>query len=104
MEPEQGGVDRAAQALWTVSCASCHGRDGRGKGPGRPPGAQLPDFTSAEFQQQRSDQQLVDVIRAGKGMMPPFGKQVNAEGIAALIAHIRAFAPAQVVAPAAVTP
>jgi mono/diheme cytochrome c family protein len=95
MEPEQGGESRAAEALWTVSCAGCHGRDGKGQGPQRPPGAQPPDFTSAEFQQQRSDAQLVQVITAGKGMMPPFGKQVNPQGIAALIGHIRAFAPAQ---------
>ncbi|HEX4352255.1 MAG TPA: cytochrome c [Polyangiales bacterium] len=91
-EPEQGGVDRAADALFNVSCAGCHGRDGRGQGPGRPPGAQLPDFTSPQFQAQRSDAQLSQVIREGRGLMPPFAKQVNEQGQAALVARIRRFA------------
>jgi len=91
--PEAGGVDRAAAALWTVSCASCHGRDGRGLGEGRPPGAQMPDFTSAEYQKQRSDAELVTVIQQGRGMMPAFGKQMNEQGVRALIGHIRRFAP-----------
>lgn len=86
---EEGGTDRAAAALWNVSCASCHGRDGRGQGPGRPPGAQLPDFTSADFQKQRTDAQLVEVIRDGRGMMPGFGKQVNDQGLSALLQHVR---------------
>jgi len=93
-EPEQGGVERAADALYSVSCATCHGRDGRGQGVGRPPGAVLPDFTSIEFQKQRSDLELLDVIRAGRGLMPPFGKQVNEQGLAALVARIRRFAGA----------
>jgi mono/diheme cytochrome c family protein len=92
VEPEQGGVDRAADALYNVSCAGCHGRDGHGQGAGRPPGAQLPDFASPEFQSQRSDAQLLQVIREGRGLMPPFGKQVNEQGQAALVARIRRFA------------
>ncbi|HKU43321.1 MAG TPA: cytochrome c [Polyangiales bacterium] len=90
-EPEAGGVSRAAAALWNVSCASCHGRDGKGQGPGRPPGAQLPDFTSAEYQKQRSDQDLLSVIKDGKGMMPGFGKQLNEQGLSALLSHVRSF-------------
>jgi mono/diheme cytochrome c family protein len=92
VEAEQGGVDRAADALYTVSCAGCHGRDGRGQGASRPPGAQPPDFSSPEFQAQRSDAQLLQVIREGRGLMPPFGKQVNEQGQAALIARVRRFA------------
>ena len=91
-EPEQGGVERAADALYSISCASCHGADGRGQGAGRPPGAQLPDFTVATFQKQRSDAELLQVIRDGRGLMPPFGKQVNEQGQAALVAKIRRFA------------
>jgi mono/diheme cytochrome c family protein len=91
-EPEQGGVDRAADALYSVSCSSCHGRDGRGQGSGRPPGAVLPDFSSAEFQKQRTDAELLQVIRDGRGMMPAFGKQVNEQGQSALVSRIRRFA------------
>ena len=91
-EPEQGGVDRAADALYTVSCAGCHGRDGRGQGTQRPPGAQLPDFTAEAFQTQRKDPELAAVIRDGRGMMPGFAKQVNDQGIDALVAKVRRFA------------
>ena len=93
--PEEGGSGRAAEALFNVSCASCHGRDGRGQGPGRPPGAQVPDFTLPDYQAQRTDEQLGEVIRNGRGLMPPFGKQVNEQGIAALVAHIRRFGAAE---------
>jgi len=89
--PEEGGSDRAAAALYNISCAGCHGRDGHGQGAQRPPGAQPPDFSAQEFQSQRSDQQLSDVIRNGRGLMPPFAKQVNEQGISALVAHIRRF-------------
>jgi mono/diheme cytochrome c family protein len=101
--PEQGGVERAAAALFNVSCASCHGREGHGDGPARPPAAQIPDFASAEFQKARTDEQLAQVIREGKNMMPPFGKQVNPQGITALIAHVRLLGPV-VAAPVPVAP
>jgi mono/diheme cytochrome c family protein len=91
VEPEQGGIDRAAEALYTVSCAGCHGRDGHGQGSQRPPGAQMPDFTSRDFQAQRKDADLAASIRNGKGMMPAFAKEVNDQGIDALVAKVRRF-------------
>ena len=91
--PEEGGPERAADALWGVSCASCHGRDGRGQGPQRPPGAQLPDFTSAEYQASRTDAQLREVIANGKGLMPAFAKQLNEQALDALVGRVRRFKP-----------
>jgi mono/diheme cytochrome c family protein len=79
----------AARALWNVSCASCHGRDGGGRGPAAPPGAAIPDMRTATFQSARTDAQIADVIRQGRGLMPPFGKQINEDGIAALIRYVR---------------
>src|SRR5262245_29417493 len=61
---------RAARALFVAACAGCHGRDGRGQGDARPPGAQLPDFTVEAWQTTRSDAQLAQTIRDGRGMMP----------------------------------
>lgn len=90
--PEQGGAARAAAALWNVSCASCHGRTGRGDGPGRPPGAQLPDLTAPALLAARSDAQLAEVIRNGRGMMPSFAEKLRPEAIDALVAHVRALA------------
>jgi len=90
--PEQGGPERAADALFNMSCASCHGRDGRGQGPQRPPGAQIPDFSDPAFQSARNDVQLRTLIRDGRGLMPGFGKQLNEQGLDALVARVRRFA------------
>ena len=88
----QEQIQRAARALFSASCASCHGRDGRGQGEARPPGAQLPDMTTAAFQSSRTDRQLALVIREGRGMMPGFGKQLTEPGIDALVQHVRSLA------------
>jgi mono/diheme cytochrome c family protein len=85
---------RAAAALFSMRCASCHGEGGRGDGSGRPPGAALPDFASAAFQSARSDAQLREVISNGRGMMPAFGNEITEPGIAALIGQVRAFGAA----------
>jgi mono/diheme cytochrome c family protein len=97
---------RATLALWNVTCATCHARDGRGGGPGLPPGAKVPDLIDAAFTSTRTDEQLAASIRDGKTMMPPFGAQLGAEGVAAMVAHVRrlsapAAAPAKQDAPAA---
>ena len=90
--PGEDPEARAARALWTATCATCHGRDGRGQGEGRPPAARIADFTDPEFQKSRTDEALAQVISEGRGMMPPFGKQLNPQGIAALVRHIRRYA------------
>ncbi len=80
---------RAAAALWSMRCASCHGASGRGDGTGRPPGAALPDMTSPAYRSARSDAELHTIIKEGKGMMPAFGDQLNDRGIAVLVQHVR---------------
>jgi mono/diheme cytochrome c family protein len=89
LAPGEDVEARAARALWNASCAGCHGRDGRGFGEARPPGAQLPDFTSAQWQADANDDALAQVIIDGRNMMPAFGKQINPQGVAALVRHIR---------------
>jgi len=94
-EAQEGGDPevRAAQALWGMRCATCHGQEGRGDGPGKPPGANLPDMTSAAFQGVRSDAQLTEVIAKGRGLMPAFSDQLTEAGIHALVRHVRGLAP-----------
>ncbi len=82
---------RAASALFEMMCASCHGLDGKGGGAELPAGAAPPDFTDASFHRERTDAQLIDVIRQGRGMMPAFSEQISDEGLEALIAHLRRF-------------
>jgi mono/diheme cytochrome c family protein len=91
---------RATLALWNVTCATCHARDGKGGGPGLPPGAKVPDLTDSAFESTRKDDELAASIRDGKGMMPGFGQQLGAEGVAAMVAHVRKLsAPAAAPAP-----
>lgn len=89
--PQQARAD-AADAMWRVTCAGCHGDDGRGGGPDAPPGAQMPDMTDPAWQQSKSNRELASVIQMGRGDMPPFGDKVSPAGISALIDHVRGFA------------
>jgi mono/diheme cytochrome c family protein len=94
-EPDGDPAMRAAAALYRVSCASCHGPTGRGDGPARPPGAQLPDFASAEWQAGVTDERMAESIRLGQGLMPPFGDRIRPQGIEALVRHIRVLGGAE---------
>jgi len=94
VSPEEAEA-RVTLALWNVTCASCHARDGRGGGPGLPPGAKVPDLTDAAFASTRSDEQLMTSIREGRNMMPAFGAQLGPAGVSAMLKHVRALsAPA----------
>jgi mono/diheme cytochrome c family protein len=88
VSPEEAEA-RATLALWNVTCATCHARDGRGGGPGLPPVAKVPDLTDPAFGSTRSDEQLTAIIRDGKGFMPAFGPQLGVEGVKAMVAHVR---------------
>ena len=81
--------ERAARALWAVSCASCHGRGGRGDGPGKPPGANVADLTNPAWQKSRTDEQIAEVIIKGRGMMPAFAEQIGKAGVVALVKLVR---------------
>lgn len=90
----EGGQARAAQALYQVSCAGCHGPGGRGDGNQLPPGARPPNFTDATFMAARSDAALAETIAQGRALMPAFADKLSPAGIQALIVHIRSFASA----------
>lgn len=79
----------AAAALWSTQCAGCHGLEGHGDGPQRPPIARVPDLTDPQWQASRTDEALATVIMQGRGMMPAFGPQLAPAGIAALVQHVR---------------
>jgi len=84
-----------AQHLFDSVCARCHGRDGRGGVPsaeGQPPPR---NFCDAAFQASRSDAELEQAIRAGRGPMPPFGALFDDEQLTLLVAYIRGFNPAK---------
>lgn len=91
VEPPSAGA-----ALFSVHCASCHGPAGRGDGPGAPPMARVPDLTDPVLASRRTDAEVGALIASGRGFMPGFSRTVPAEGIAALVAHVRTLAPVMV--------
>ena len=77
-------------ALYAVHCASCHGAEGLGDGPGRPPMAPVVSLASPEFQDSRTDEAIVVTVTNGRGgFMPAFGSRLSAEGIRAVVEHLR---------------
>lgn len=83
----------AGAALFSVHCAVCHGSEGRGDGPGAPPMARVPDLTDPLLGSRRTDEDVGALIASGRGFMPGFSRSIPAEGIAALVAHVRTLTP-----------
>ncbi len=75
-------------ALYSKSCASCHGKDGRAKTfKGKLTHAR--DLTNAGWQADVTDERLFNSINNGKGKMPAFGKKYSESDINALVAYVR---------------
>lgn len=94
----------AGMALWSTHCVTCHGTVGRGDGPGRPPGAQVPDMTTAAWQQSMTSSAIADVIRKGRNMMPAFADKLSDPGVDALVGLIRKLGPAPTAPPSGGNP
>lgn len=78
-------------ALYAAKCAICHGKDGRGLPNWRSKGQ--PDFSDAKWQKARTDAQIADATKNGKGkFMPAFKAKMSDEEITAVVARIRTFA------------
>ena len=90
------GDDQAAQSAeqtFATVCARCHGLDGKG-GIASPEGSNAPrNFVDSAFQRSRMDDELKQVIREGKGAMPPFGNLFSDAVLAALVHKVRSFNP-----------
>jgi mono/diheme cytochrome c family protein len=81
-------VDGAA--LFGSKCALCHGKDGVGLANWKSKGQ--PDFTNPEWQKARTDEQIADSIKNGKGKyMPGFKGKFSDEETGAVVQQIRAF-------------
>lgn len=72
-------------ATYAKLCAACHGDAGQGGAIAKEP------INSPQFLGQRTDDQLAEVIRVGKGAMPGFGTTLNADEIGALVRFIRSW-------------
>jgi mono/diheme cytochrome c family protein len=85
-----GKVSPAADArsTYNAKCATCHGRDGRGKTP-RGRRTRSRDLTEASWQDDVSDERLFNSIHNGRGKMPAYKKSLSESEIDALVAFVR---------------
>jgi len=78
-----------AKEFYAANCALCHGQDGRGAGN---PIMPVPDFSDITWQKEKGDEELIQVMRNGKGLMPAWKEKLTTEQIKALIGLVRKFA------------
>ncbi|HEY7700472.1 MAG TPA: cytochrome c [Vicinamibacteria bacterium] len=79
-----------ASDTYQKACARCHGARGQG-GVESANGPAPRDFTDAAWQASRSDVQIAETVRAGKGPMPSFDSVLSAEEIEAVTRVVRSF-------------
>ena len=84
-----------AKEVYDKSCASCHGKDGKGDTPA---GKKLKakDYTDAKVQAEMKDEEMIKAVKEGikdgdKTKMKGFGDKLTDEEIKQLIAYIRSF-------------
>jgi mono/diheme cytochrome c family protein len=76
--------------VFSQNCSPCHGPQGRGDGPAAKALKPSPrNFHDQSYMATRTDAQLLEVIRKGKGSMPAWGTRLSEEQVAAVLAHIR---------------
>jgi mono/diheme cytochrome c family protein len=86
------GATMQTRELFTNTCARCHGAEGTGGLPVYEAGPSPQNFHDHAFQMSRTDEQLKQIIKNGKGTgMPAFGPLLNDEQIAQLVIQIRSF-------------
>ncbi len=99
--PERAARLRTAGEFYNMNCVACHGPDGRGSAI-RIAMPVIPDFTLRDFHTSHENPQLAISILEGKGvLMPPWRGKVEPALAQDLVAFIRGFGPADLVAASA---
>jgi len=78
--------------LYVIDCAMCHGDKGDGKGEMASDIKNITDFTNPDSLKNRTDGDLFQVIRHGKGEMPLEGDRAKDDDIWNLVNYVRTFA------------
>jgi mono/diheme cytochrome c family protein len=88
----QASGDLGAQ-VYAQRCVLCHGATGHGDGPAAASLNPHPrNHTDGSYMNTRTDAQLLEVIRHGKGAMPAWGSVLSEEEIQAVLKHVRSLA------------
>ena len=78
----------AAALYQSLSCAACHGADGKGNATMK----DIPNFADAAWQKKATDAEMIAVIQNGKPPMPAYRGRLTDEQLKALVSHIRSLA------------
>jgi glucose/arabinose dehydrogenase len=85
-----------SKSLYLEMCARCHGSEGKGDGPdAKSFDIKIADFSSEIFQQKRTDDELLSIIKKGgpeSGLspyMPPWQFVLTGSEIDGLVKHVR---------------
>jgi mono/diheme cytochrome c family protein len=89
----EGSTHAEAKHLFDSICAKCHGADGRGGVPAAEGQPAPRNFCDPTFHASHSDADLKQVIREGKGPMPPFAALFDDTQTSLLVEYIRGFNP-----------
>jgi mono/diheme cytochrome c family protein len=81
-----------AKKLYGYDCAMCHGATGNGKGdiPDLKPAPK--DYTDPAALKDLTDGQIFNIIKNGKGQMPPDGGRTKPDDIWNMVILVRSFA------------
>ena len=89
--PARAEVDKKTERTWKAKCASCHGAEGAGD-TDQGKKLNLKDYTKAEWQASKTDDQIKAAIETGvPDKMDPYKGKIDDEQIGKLIALIRSF-------------
>lgn len=90
--PTAGGVADGAK-VYADRCALCHGATGKGDGPASAGLDPKPrDHTNGTYMNARTDEDLLGVIRDGKGAMPAWKDVLTDAEIQAVLKQVRTLA------------
>jgi mono/diheme cytochrome c family protein len=79
--------------VYAQRCALCHGPEGKGDGAAAAGLNPKPrNHTDGAYMNSRTNDQLLAVIRNGKGAMPAWGSVLSEEEIQAVLKHVRTLA------------
>ncbi len=83
----------AGKKVFDTYCVTCHGTGGKGDGPaGKALSPRPRNFTDFKVMSDLTDDQLKEIIKNGKGSMPPWGATLKEEDIANVLFYVRQFA------------
>lgn len=82
--------DAAGAVLYKKHCAKCHGVEGKAN-TFRGWMSRAQKFTDANWQENTTDEEILDAIANGPGFMPSYKKKLSSEEIHSLLAVIRTF-------------